>query len=418
MANIFSLLYLNNLSMVNKFLLLSTCMLVLSCEENSNDGVPQDNSEISSAEFFVGEVTTAPIPDVFTNGESNFYGFNLASTCLATLFVENAPVEFRINIFEERSNNTRIIRTSYIDPGENYKLIVGPYSPGIYYIELEPRSSEEATSEYNVRAIFDCTDTDEPNNTFSEATVAATDGTPYYGRILAVNDGKNYEDFDMFKFSNSEYGIAKIRLTAPVDIRPTNQDIEFVLYNEANDATKLEERRVSAGETDEILVGPLPPGDHYISINYKGECNCQGEETYSLRVNFDTRDIHEPNDAIVNATPMTLNTEYRGMLAHPNWKGTKDEDWFKYTPTSSGMYKITLVGTPAYPFSSSIPQTALQYSDVPNSNNLDYLTGVNGQEISEVVLELSSGTEYYFLVYRYWAGRESDGMYSLKIEKQ
>jgi|GEM_PF-4132351 len=408
------------------FLLFFICFLLFfeSCEllsednSDSKDEPINENSTFESAEFVVDLVTQS---GVFINGGSKFYKFSFSTTCLIRIDVVDAAVEYRIAVYENDNSSSLVKRSSYIDTGENAQIFVGPLAPGNHYIELDPRNREEVSAEFNFKLVFDCSDTDELNNTFNTATEILSDGTPYSARILASNDGSsNYEDYDMIKFTNDKYGIAKIRFRAPEEIQPISESIEVTIFNDANDETELENFYVDRGETGEVILGPLAPGEHYIGINYKGECSCQSEQPYEISIEIDEQDIYEPNDSPSSAFEIQLETQYEGMLAYPNRLGVKDSDWFKFIPKVSGTYKALLIGTPRYPFSNrtGIPYTYLYFYDTPGGTYKKnvYIQGESSVEMSN--LELEANHEYYFLINHYYNSSESDKPYKLQLLSQ
>lgn len=384
--------------------LLFTC---IQCkDEDTNKGF-EGAIEISDGQTVDGDIK---------NDINNFryYSFTFDKAGLLKLKVDDAQGKFRFVVYNTSDEASEIARSEFIEIGSTFNKIYGPLSAGTHYLAVSA-TTDTFKVKYSFKAFFDFSDVSEMNNTFSNATFMPTNQA-FQGKILAINDGNNFEDVDVLKFNiQTKPRVVKVKFSAPASIIPYTNSIRFGVYNAANELSLLEYKEVKQGQTDSIWVGPLDVGEHYIVVNNGGICDCQSEESYKIQVEVDNRDSNEPNDKpFENATIIAnLDDYHTGTLFYPNGDGNPDVDWYKYVPPGTGNgYQIEIIGLP-----SSIYTQAQIFTHTPDEHP-DFVINVNNSLLG------SQGNINFFADVPCWIkvqmsnpGEESNGTYMLRIIK-
>lgn len=381
--------------------------LVLSCDKNAfrdpNDS-PDNAWDLKNGETMEDYVR-------ISKQQAHYYNFEVTDPSIVKITVDNAPQRFRVSVFSDPSEQIIMMRSDIIPQNQSVILWSGPFDKGKHFVKIEPVYGD---SLYKFKFELEI-DPNEVNNSFDKATVLQ-DNIPATGKILAINDGGNLEDVDFYKFEIKDKSASlKFLFKTPSTMFPSGRDLRLSIYGFPNDNALLDYIDVGPAQLGGLWAGPFPPGTYYAVINHDGRCNCNSIDSYTLTLNLDNTDQYEPNDfPLDNATSLVIDEIYEGIIFFPNFRGEKDIDWFKFTPTQSGLYKFDMI-TPIV----NQELRATLYAAPPNDNNaLGYIDENNGSTVSFQNMALTAGTTYWVKVEFVTSYAESDKSYKVKLSKE
>ncbi|WP_284643157.1 S8 family serine peptidase [Paenibacillus silviterrae] len=147
-----------------------------------------------------------------------------------------------------------------------------------------------------------------------------------------------WNDTDWFELPIPESGTLGIRLTTdtarmdPV-LLVQKQGERSVVYDDGDD-----------GEAESVYLSQVFPGSYYLRVtNVKEYANpVVGEYTLTIEYNARLLDPHEPNNRSYQATTVSMDTVYSGLLDRAD-----DIDWFQFRVDEESLVTIRLNDIPA-----------------------------------------------------------------------
>ncbi|TVY09306.1 S8 family serine peptidase [Paenibacillus cremeus] len=147
-----------------------------------------------------------------------------------------------------------------------------------------------------------------------------------------------YNDTDWFEFPVEQSGSLRIRLstdTARMDpvLLVQKQGEKSVILDKGDD-----------GVTETMFIPEVFPGSYYIRVtNVKDYANpVVGEYTLSFEYDAKLIDPNEPNNRSYQATTVSLNTPYNGLLDKLD-----DVDWYQFTVDEESLVQVRLTDIPS-----------------------------------------------------------------------
>lgn len=198
-----------------------------------------------------------------------------------------------------------------------------------------------------------------------ECATTYEEGKTYRGRITS---GSNH---DYGKLELKEDGILELQLD---ESGPGTLSVMILTSPESGLG---DSKYTSDGRA--IKIARAKKGTYYILV----EGSVSVDHEYSVNVKVDRQDQYEWNDEIASARQISVGTPVSVRL-YP----TGDKDYFKFTPSVTGAYKITFEGVN----DSNYFSTAILDK---NLNTKLLYTGLYGDDGSAMLL---AGEEYYLLL--------------------
>ncbi len=288
----------------------------------------EPNSEIGDAtEINFGQVASGII---FTRGDGDFYKFNVTSTGILDVFLEDVPDEMRTRIDLYGKNFNWITRVDASNPGDLVTLSLDLGSPGWYRIGISDLAGRSHRAPYTFRAEFEpVVDANEPNSEIGDAT-KIDPGQAAGGIIFPAGDG------DFYKFNVASPGTLEVKLTdSPAEMR-TRIDLYGKNYNWIT--------RVDASNPGDLVTlkrDLADPGRYSVGI---GDLAGRSHNVpYAFSLAFEpVADANEPNSKIGDATKIDLGQAAGGIIFPAG-----DSDFYKLNVASTGTLEVKLTDSPA-----------------------------------------------------------------------
>lgn len=140
-----------------------------------------------------------------------------------------------------------------------------------------------------------------------------------------------YHDADWFEFPVEQSG--SIRVTLSVD----TARIDPVLLVQRQGERSVTIDKGGDGVTESYELPEVFPGSYYIRVTNVKEYESPVVGEYTLKIEYKAKliDPNEPNDRPYQATAVSLNTPYSGLLDKPN-----DVDWFQFRVEEDSYVQI------------------------------------------------------------------------------
>ncbi|MFS0637369.1 Ig-like domain-containing protein [Mesobacillus foraminis] len=263
---------------------------------------------------------------------------------------------------------------------------------GIYYISVEYYDGNSSKVPYTLQVDFTLSSVYERefNNDMSQANWISLN-TVYNGYA-----DDYYSDY--YAFSTSQPGEIIIDLN-------NNPQTRYYVELLTKNGTLLESWYTDYGDNYDlatIIHTGLTPGNYYIRIN--AEDGDTENIPYRFKVNFSPHTYfeQEENDTPATATPLSLNTQYKGVISFNN-----DNDYYRVSVPKDMHLALYLTRTPNTRFEVSVSNQSF-------SSNQYHYTSFGSNAISHLAnLDLKAGT--YFINISHYDGEDNKVPYSLKM---
>jgi len=226
----------NKMEWIRKILAACVCFMLLialtACSDDETnpykDEYEPNNSITSPTDITLGTTYNASI----SKGDRDFYRFSVDNEGI----LENIKIEFgnfsetlqlESSIYDGLGNK---IITYWNDPSYGY-IVFYPTIEGTYYLEIGDKNNKEK-GDYSLK-VTDLNDSDanEPNNTFSTATVINTYPTGTISANIVTTASAEYSSGDW------DYYLVVVNANKKVDFtvspQPTDLAMHFKIYNES-----------------------------------------------------------------------------------------------------------------------------------------------------------------------------------------
>ena len=367
-----------------------------------------DSTDVNECNDVLQQATTmnlnTPISGAIrTNGDYDFYKFNIPRSGMITYKIANVPsnIAMRMDIFDA---NQVLIPSSFVygNDGQNFSAEVKVCQGGLYYIRLYDdigrwgggRANPQL---YSLTVGFDSTDVHECNDNLQQATAVSLN-TPISGAIRTVGD------YDFYKFNIPQLGIITYKIT---DVA-TNIGMQMELYNA--DKVLVPNSHIGGNDgqnyTGEVKV--CEGGLYYIKL-YDNEGRFNGPrpnpQLYTLTLGIDTADKYECNNEYNTAKTIRTCDTIEGTI-----RSIGDIDYYKFNVPSSGIVKIRLLEVP----SNIDMQMGIATAAQTTVENIIYANV--GQGASADITLPSSG-DYYFVLFDRNNNASSPNKYKIILDK-
>ncbi|MEK8131705.1 S8 family serine peptidase [Paenibacillus filicis] len=147
-----------------------------------------------------------------------------------------------------------------------------------------------------------------------------------------------YHDVDWFEFPVEQSG--SLKLTLSVDT--ARMDPVLLVQRKGEKSVIIDNG--DDGETETYEIPKVFPGSYYFRVSNVKEYENPIVGEYTLRIEYNAKliDPNEPNDRSYQATFMSLNTPYNGLLDRVG-----DVDWFQFRVDEESYIKISVKDIPS-----------------------------------------------------------------------
>lgn len=248
---------------------------------------------------------------------------------------------------------------------------------GSFTVFVETQKIKQDSAKYMTTSIALDTDTYEPNNGVNEAR-SITLGTSYTSYLSVESD----EDY--YSFSPATNGTVTVDLTVPAAL---DYDVDVL-----NSSGKSVGSSINGDGKAEKLTVKVEANSRYFVRVYGYNGDFDAALSYALKVSTVTAftDSYESNNTMGTAKLMSVGGTYQSYLSH-----SLDEDYFKFTPSASGLITISFTQ----------PLGAEYYIDFMDSAGNYLYSGYNvlkSEGIEQFSLKVASGKTYYLYIYSYY----------------
>jgi len=246
-----------------------------------------------------------------------------------------------------------------------------PVTKGRSYIQLQlGNRSVKTETPYQMTTSFEIyRDQFEDNDKQYKAYVLPSRTQTIKGTFHQQNDQ------DWFEFPVMQSGSLNIRLSTDT------ARIDPVLYvqKQGEKAVLVDDGEDGAGET--LKLPEVFPGSYYIRVsNVKEYANAVvGEYFLTIEYNAKQIDPNEPNNRSYQATTVSLNTDYYGLMDKSD-----DIDWFQYSLNGDSLVQMDLGDIP---YGVSMGMTLYD-------GTMQSLANSSGSEAIQLLQRLPAGTYY------------------------
>ncbi|WP_072337222.1 S8 family serine peptidase [Paenibacillus sp. UNCCL117] len=217
---------------------------------------------------------------------------------------------------------------------ENGQTVPFKVTKGRSYVQLQLKDrNHTATVPYQLSVLFDIyRDPFEDNDKQYKAYVLP-------GRSQTIKGTfHQYHDADWFEFPVEQSGSLKLTLT----VDTARMDPVLLVQRQGEKSIVIDK-----GEDGEAETYELPevfPGSYYFRVANVKEYENPIVGEYTLRIDYDAKliDPNEPNDRSYQATFMSLNTPYNGLLDRVG-----DVDWFQFKTEEESYVQIGVSDIPS-----------------------------------------------------------------------
>jgi len=320
---------------------------------------PSGNNQIGdSAQVSPGQSISQTISPA---GSSNFYEFQLDSSGIVKLKLENVPKDMRpyLSLFDK--NMASISEKSASNPGDTLALEKDVQGPGWFYIEVKDNQGKAYSEPYNLLVDFEpAPDQYEPNpNFFRAADVKSDEDINAY--ICPSGD----EDF--YKIFVDTSGIFKLKM----DGVPEDMKAGLQLYDKSfgNEIAYVQ----ASNPGDKVSLEKDVQGPGWFFIKVRDADGKAHSEPYNLLVAFEPApDQYEPNSNFYRASEITQGQTITAYICPSG-----DEDFYKFYMGSSGIVKLNMGSVP------EDMKAGLQLYDKSFGNEIAYAQASNpGDKVS------------------------------------
>lgn len=203
---------------------------------------------------------------------------------------------------------------------------------GFYRLQLSDRNLTEEIP-YQLTTSFDIyRDPYEDNDLQYKAYVLPSRSLTIKGTL------HQNEDVDWFEFPVPHSGSLRIQLSTDT----ARMDPVLLVQKQGEKSITID--KADDGGTEVYYLPEVFPGSYYIRIsNVKEYVNpVVGEYTLSIEYDAKLNDPNEPNNRSYQATTVSLETPYTGLLDKPD-----DIDWFQFRIAEESLVQIRLSDIPA-----------------------------------------------------------------------
>ncbi|WP_235941521.1 S8 family serine peptidase [Paenibacillus puerhi] len=147
-----------------------------------------------------------------------------------------------------------------------------------------------------------------------------------------------YRDMDWFEFPVEQSGSLKLSLS----VDTARIDPVLLVQRQAEKSITIDNG--DDGEPESYEIPEVFPGSYYFRVSNVKEYENPIVGEYTLRIDYDARliDPNEPNDRSYQATFMSLNTPYNGLLDRVG-----DTDWYQFRIAEESYVQIGLKDIPS-----------------------------------------------------------------------
>ena len=382
----------------------------------------EDNNTYSSANEILPNETYRGSLSKNRNSEEDWYVFTIPETGAVTLHF-NTPMQndndFYWNlVLNDASDPAPSSRSGHLwyttlrGYDTDYLSVPLGLPAGTYYLQIYS-SSSWSSDEYMLEVQYEVTNSweIENNNMFKNASRVELN-TVYNG---VLQDNRNIET-DWYVFTIPETGVATLHFNSPM--QDDNDYYWNLILNTSADPTASRSDQIwyttlRGFETD-YAAAPigLPAGTYYLQIYSSSSWS---DDPYTLEIQYEASDTWEieRNETFKNATPIRLNTEYKGSLQNSR---NSEEDWYVFKLDHSSAVTIRF-NAPMQDGSDYFWKVSLRPGSNPTTTSSSeqlWSQGLRGYETSasSEVLQLDAGTYYLMIESGYgW----SPEVYSLTV---
>lgn len=242
--------------------------------------------------------------------------------------ITGMPTELAVSVRVWNDNKDTL--TNWFSPlsagGENNASVDLP-EPGIYYLEVADAGEERSIDPYSITVFFtSAIDPFEGNDTFGTASHLSLDQA-VQTNILPQGE----TDWHVFDVSHQ----GELQITAS-DV-PENLDIDIRVWNSNKDTLTNWFTPLARGGNTTAQVDLPSAGSYYLEIA-DGSYDARSIETFTLQGRFiPAADQGEPNDTLVDAAPVELDTTIPANILPAN-----DADWCRLELDTTGELHVLI----------------------------------------------------------------------------
>jgi predicted RNA binding protein with dsRBD fold (UPF0201 family) len=289
------------------------------------DAFEPNNTFGMAAPLLFGESSLANILPQF---DIDWYSIEVDHHGELNIAITDMPTTLAISVRVWNDNKDTL--TGWLSPlaagGDNIASVDLP-EPGTYYLEVAEAGSERSVEPYSITVFFTrAVDPFEKNETFGTASRLSLDQA-VQTNILPQGE----TDWHVFDVAHQ----GELRIVAS-DV-PANLDIDLRIWNNNKDTLTGWIAPLTRGGDTTAQVDLPSAGSYYLEVA-DGGYDARSIEPFTLQGSFiPAADQGEPNDTLVDATPVELDTTIPANILPVN-----DTDWCRLEIGTTGELRVLI----------------------------------------------------------------------------
>lgn len=270
---------------------------------------------------------------ILPKGETDRYAFEIGRRGSIEVEFPQVPDEILPAIRLHDAEGTALTSWTYpkLVDGGSETTVFDLKNAGVYHVAVaDDKHDSRSWSPYTLHCRMHPGDADEPNETLGTATPVEPTSTR---RASMLPMG----DTDCYTFEVARRG------TTTVSFEDVPEGLGLSLRMHNAERTALISWRtpsVRDGRTEPVVVDLPASGRYYLAVA-DDKHDTRSYETYTVRLEHDAGDVHEPNETIGTASTLSIGTPVRGNILP---KG--DTDGFAFDVGSARTVEVLLTRVP------------------------------------------------------------------------